>query len=83
MDRLKNLGLLTRITTEEGRVAPDEQDADTWRYYYNLTDRLGNVRVTVTDPTATEYLATLEDTNSEEEEAEFTVIRVMSAITER
>jgi RHS repeat-associated protein len=63
--------VLTRITTEEGRVAPDEQDPDTWRYYYNLTDHLGNVRVTITDPTAIEYLATLEDADSTREKAEF------------
>ncbi|MGB3180497.1 MAG: RHS repeat-associated core domain-containing protein, partial [Cyclobacteriaceae bacterium] len=65
-------GVLTRITTEEGRVAPDEQDPDTWRYYYNLTDHLGNVRVTVTEPTALEYLATMEDADSTAERAEFT-----------
>ncbi|MEO1054318.1 MAG: DUF6443 domain-containing protein [Bacteroidota bacterium] len=59
------------IQHEEGRVLADPtQD---FEYQYNITDHLGNVRLTFTSvPQTTEYLATMESENSTEEGALFT-----------
>jgi RHS repeat-associated protein len=63
---------LKYFTHEVGRIVPDPGGPMPWVYQYNLTDHLGNVRLTFTtkeDPSLT--TATLETSNMQQEQSQY------------